>query len=170
MNLKQRQAEHLKMMLTEQGMTQEQFAHYFEFSTVSVSHWCNGKTPISNKKAEKISAEWSDYSPEWIKGHVEFKNQDEEINYAISKSWEDKKARDLLLHSLVRLGGLEIETPDYEPNAEKLSQAMQRYIFLRGATLKKDGKVYNLSQEEEKLLLEKVTDYFLFELEHLNNE
>lgn len=155
-------------MLTEKEWTQEKFANHFGFSTVSVSHWCNGKTPISSRKADKISTEWTDYSSEWIRGIVEFKNQNEELSYAIKKSWEDKKVRDLLLHSLVRLGGLEIETIDYDKDV--ITEAMLKDVFLNGATLHKGEKTYHLSQEEEKLLLEKVTDYFLFELEHLNNE
>ena len=79
--LKQIQSMHLKQLLndlSEQGISQKDFAEMVGVSQVTVSNWKRGKQGINPSNAELINSFFREYSVEYLLGYSEYQNEQSE--------------------------------------------------------------------------------------------
>lgn len=93
-----RQVEHLKALLDEQGINQSRLGEIAGASAQAASSWLSGKHAIREKYAKNINKEFPQYSTEWIRGLVDYRNEDTRL----WESWFNQLSKNRKLVALTQ--------------------------------------------------------------------
>lgn len=87
-----KRADRMRIIMNEQGMTQEKFADKVGTSQQTISKILCYKIPLTSELIDGIHIAFPDYSAEWIKGETDYKNANEIIQHITSKINKSVKA------------------------------------------------------------------------------
>lgn len=190
-DFKNRQADHLKKIISDQGITKGELAYVGGVSPQSVSAWMSGASAMRDYSAYRIHEKWPEYPIEWIRGFTEAKNPEELTAEKMKQAASIGEMKNALGNCLLSLAGWSFDTYelDFDPDTTKPTYWMDdadafitspmldgwwRYgsfdienerHYITMATLQKDSKRLDLPLYAWFQLLQRQIDSFDFEIE-----
>ena len=166
--LTERQAQHLRIVLEEQGMSQRDLCNELGFSPTTVNRWLKGKTRIRLDSAEMIHDRFPQYEVDWLQGTP----GRAELLRDRYDSWEKHVERVIAdfgtVVSNLESGGYSVRYVENGDNWEHGDNIMDRPAYYGFDTLlSKDGREVRISPEQWEYLRDEISAYTQMRVEQI---
>lgn len=105
----------LKMLLTENGIDQQELADKIGYTKEHISYIINGRRNLTEEAAQAVVKQFPGTRIEWLMGYDDFKTQLQSSLFPVVKSLISTKNRERALKKMLSVYGLSIEFDPKEP-------------------------------------------------------
>lgn len=105
----------LKMLLTENGIDQQELADKIGYTKEHISYIINGRRNLTEEAAQAVVKQFPDTRIEWLMGYDDFKTQLHSSLFPVVKSLISTKNRERALEKMLSVYGLSFEFDPKEP-------------------------------------------------------
>lgn len=105
----------LKMLLTENGIDQQELADKIGYTKEHISYIINGRRNLTEEAAQAVVKQFPDTRIEWLMGYDDFKTQLQSSLFPAVKSLISTKNRERALKKMLSVYGLSFEFDPKEP-------------------------------------------------------
>ena len=163
----------LIQLMEENDISQNELSRRTGIAQQNISRICSesDNLNLSETNAGAIVAAFPEYRIQWLLGYDNFKTSAELVMSLISDGKERRTRKQALFAVMAEMNGWKIEDNEsvLAIDLEGLPIAFSDadFEFEHYATIAKDEKTVTLNQNEFELFVQKMLDYFEFELSHM---